>query len=665
MKINFCVNTTGNTGGIRVIFIYANFLVDQGHEVNIIYPYNLTKKWFSSNSIKAFLKWLKYDMFKKNGTNWFPLKAKVLRVPTLIEKYIPNADVVIATANETADWVSILPIEKGEKFYFIQGYETWTRNKEMVENTYRMPFKKIVISSWLKKMIVKKNSSNIYGPVTNGVNFKQFYNNEKKFNHDKKILMIYSPLKIKGFQDGLKAFNIAKSKHPEIKLTIFSIYPKNDEIPDDSEFYYQPSLEKIRELYATSDIFVSSSWQEGCQLPPMEAMACKCAVVATNVGGIPDYAISNKTAMVVEPKNPYKMALSILELIENETKLKEISLNGYEHIKEFTWEKATKKFEDIIKSQTFPELIQEPKVGIIVLNWNQKKVTEECISSLQKINYQSYKIFLVDNASTDGSMEYLKNKFGTSITYIQNEKNFGYAEGNNKGIQEVIKKNFDYILIMNNDVQVDKNFLTELVKVSNDHSEIGLVSPKVYYPGSEKKLQSVGGKIKWSFGEARLIGNLEKDKGQYDTLSEIDFASGVCVLAPTEIFQKVGMIPTDYYMYGEDVDWSFRIKKAEYKIVVVPQSIIYHFDSLSSKSDSPAKTYYYFRNCLIFMKKWASWLTWIYFIPCFAYKIIKMDLKYLITGKFSNIKSIIIAKFNFLKGEVGENKKYNFANQEK
>ena len=162
MNITFLVNTTGLTGGVKVVFIYANKLIEKGHKVQIVYPYNLTGEWSIKNIALSFSKWAKYQLlrpFGKTGADWFPLKAPVIRVPTLSKKWVPDADVVIATANETADWVEKLPIEKGDKFYFIQNYEHWTRDTKSVDATWKMPLKKIVIATWMKEMAEKIKTS--------------------------------------------------------------------------------------------------------------------------------------------------------------------------------------------------------------------------------------------------------------------------------------------------------------------------------------------------------------------------------------------------------------------------------------------------------------------------------------------------------------------------
>jgi len=353
MKINFLVPTTGLTGGIKVIFEHANNLISRGHQINIIYPYILNKDASYQEKITGYFKKIRRIFLKIIGQDkikWFNLnpEIKIIRTPNLSARYIPDADITIATANETADWLKDYPESNGQKFYFIQDYEIWTRLKEKVDATWKMPLKKIVIADWLKKLAEEKFNEKIYGIVHDGVDFKKFYNNNKFFNKKKRVLMMYHILEKKGFQDGLNAFKIAQNKHPEIELALFGAYKRGKDVPKNAKFYYQPSEEKLRELYSTSDIFLWPSRYEGFGMPPMEAMACKCAVISTDTGAIRDYAISDKTAVIVLPQKTDLLAEKLIELIENEDKLKNISLAGYEKIKEFTWEKSSKIFEDIL-----------------------------------------------------------------------------------------------------------------------------------------------------------------------------------------------------------------------------------------------------------------------------------------------------------------------------
>jgi len=204
MKINFLVPTTGLTGGIKVIFEHANNLTRWNHEINIIYPYVLHQDADWKEEIIGRLKKIRrffLEIIGQNRIKWFDLdpRIRIIRVLNLSVKHIPDADVTVATANETADWLAYYPLSKGQKFYFIQDYEIWTRPQKEVDATWKMPLKKIVIASWLKELAERKFNEKIYGIVPDGIDFKKFHNENKFFHKNKRILMMYHILEKKGF----------------------------------------------------------------------------------------------------------------------------------------------------------------------------------------------------------------------------------------------------------------------------------------------------------------------------------------------------------------------------------------------------------------------------------------------------------------------------------
>jgi len=352
MKINFLIPTTGLTGGIKVIFKHANNLTDMGHQVNIIYPFVLNQNAQYKEKMLGYLKKIRRFFLRvigKDKIEWFHLKSqiKVLRVFDLNSKNIPNADITVATANETADWLQNYPPTKGKKFYFIQDYEVWSRDREMVDATWKMPIKKIVIANWLRDLGEKKFQEKIYGYVPNGVDLKKFYNHQKVFGQPQQILMMYHILPKKGTVDGLRALSFVREKYPKTKLTLFGYYRPRISLPKKTSFFYRPNPSTLRKLYSLADIFLWPSQVEGFGLPPMEAMACKCAVICTDTGAIRDYAIPNRTVIIVPPQRPDLIAQKIIDLIENREKTKKISLSGAKKMKEFTWEKSSQKLEKI------------------------------------------------------------------------------------------------------------------------------------------------------------------------------------------------------------------------------------------------------------------------------------------------------------------------------
>ncbi|MDD5192298.1 MAG: glycosyltransferase family 2 protein [Candidatus Nanoarchaeia archaeon] len=248
--------------------------------------------------------------------------------------------------------------------------------------------------------------------------------------------------------------------------------------------------------------------------------------------------------------------------------------------------------------------MKKPLVHIIILNWNGKEDTIECINSVKKIDYPNYKIILVDNGSTDNSVKVFKKKY-PSIKIIKNKENLGYAEGNNVGIRYALKNKADYVLILNNDTVVDKHFLTELVKVAESDDEIGIVGPKVYNYGTNK-IQFLGIKnLFWNLVLYRkVVGRNKEDKGQFDYFTDVDFVAGCSTLIKSKVMRKVGLFDKELFLYCEDVDFFIRAKKKGYQLKVAPDSHIWHKGSATSKKVSGFVRYYIARNNFIFVKRY-------------------------------------------------------------
>jgi glycosyltransferase involved in cell wall biosynthesis len=285
--------------------------------------------------------------FLKYKPIWIEFAADIKYVPSYDEKYIPDADIVVATAWQTATYVNEYSLNKGKKLYLIMHYETLYHaynNEEKAYETYKYPLKKIVISSWLKKIMKRKFNSAAELIVT-PVDFNQFYPTSNKYNNNKTICMLHHTYDWKGISDGIQAFETAKKKYPNIQLVMFGAHEKNINI--DCEYYFRATGDKLRKIYNSCDIFLCPSWREGLGMPSMEAMACKCALVTTDNGGCRDYAIHEKTALISPPKDPKQLAENLMRLLDDEELLKKIAQNGYEHITTFTWDKAVDKMEKV------------------------------------------------------------------------------------------------------------------------------------------------------------------------------------------------------------------------------------------------------------------------------------------------------------------------------
>ena len=208
-----------------------------------------------------------------------------------------------------------------------------------------MPLTKIVVASWLKKLAEERFEESVLGPVPYGVNFQQFFIDNAVLRNPKQIGMLYHSNPAKGVTDGLEAIALVRHKHPDIRLVMFGTRRPKFGLPSDVVFYKNPPQQQLRRIYSSCAIWLAPSWAEGCHLTPMEAMACGCAVVATDIGGIQDYVIPGKTALLSPPRDPEAMAHNIIRLLDNETLLHQIATAGHNHIRTFTWERAAKQME--------------------------------------------------------------------------------------------------------------------------------------------------------------------------------------------------------------------------------------------------------------------------------------------------------------------------------
>lgn len=290
-----------------------------------------------------------------------------------------------------------------------------------------------------------------------------------------------------------------------------------------------------------------------------------------------------------------------------------------------------------------------PRVSIIILNWNGWKDTIECLESVYQITYPNYDVIVVDNGSSDESIEKIKeycegkikveSKFfeysnenkpirvveytreeaeagggrekeildlppNRKLILIKNEKNYGFAEGNNIGMRYALKTlNPDYILLLNNDTVVDKEFLTKLIHETEKNKLIGLASPIIYEYFEEKKIQYAREKIKWYTGRIEMI----KESVFGEQIIKSDTICGASMLIRKDVIDKIGLLPTGYFMLWEDIDYSTNAIRNGFICAYIQHSRIWHKGSVSiGKISSPFRIRYSIRNRFIFWKKYST-----------------------------------------------------------
>jgi len=233
----------------------------------------------------------------------------------------------------------------------------------------------------------------------------------------------------------------------------------------------------------------------------------------------------------------------------------------------------------------------DPKVSIIILNWNGLEDTIECLESLKKITYPNYEVIVVDNGSEGNDAQVLREKFGDYIHLIQNDRNYGFAEGNNIGMRYAINSGAQYMLLLNNDTVVDTDFLTELVKNAEVDAMIGIVGPKIYYYDFEGKndiIWSAGGKIHWwRLQVYHHIGLNDNDLPKYQNTISVDWVTGAAMMIKSSTIEQLSFLNSGYFFGMEDVEYCIKARKRDYGVVYVPSARIWHKVSASAKRYNP------------------------------------------------------------------------------
>ncbi|MFZ2188479.1 MAG: glycosyltransferase family 2 protein [Candidatus Moraniibacteriota bacterium] len=237
---------------------------------------------------------------------------------------------------------------------------------------------------------------------------------------------------------------------------------------------------------------------------------------------------------------------------------------------------------------------QYPKINIVVLNYNGKSCLKGCLASLFCVDYPSFEVVVVDNNSEDGSVELARLDF-PKATFIKNEQNLGFSAGNNVGIRYSLERKADFVLLLNNDTEVKKDFLKQLIINASENEKAGLFSPQIFSEDKESVWFS-GGRIDW----LRMKSFNSTEELRYDFASS-DFISGCAMLVRAEVFARIGLLDEDFFLYWEDVDFSVRAKKAGYSFVVVANSHIYHLEK--SEMNRPKKVYWLVLSGLLFFRK--------------------------------------------------------------
>jgi len=288
--------------------------------------------------------------------------------------------------------------------------------------------------------------------------------------------------------------------------------------------------------------------------------------------------------------------------------------------------------------------------SIVILNWNGENYLKQFLPQLiENTQLPGVEIVVADNASTDNSMAILSERFPTVKTILL-DKNYGFAGGYNKALTQI---KADYYVLLNSDVEVTSNWLEPLIGYMNSHQEVAACQPKILSYSQRTHFDHAGAaggfidRFGFPFCRGRIFGEVEEDKGQYDSIVDVFLATGACMMVRSELYWKVGALDDDFFAHMEEIDLCWRMKSRGYRIVTIPESTVYHIGGGTLDMENPHKTYLNFRNNLLLLYKnlpsqsLKKTMQWRYFFDYLA------ALQLFLTGKPRNAWSVFKARTDY------------------
>lgn len=246
------------------------------------------------------------------------------------------------------------------------------------------------------------------------------------------------------------------------------------------------------------------------------------------------------------------------------------------------------------------------KVAIVILNWNGKKYLEQFLPALiQNTNIDNCKIIVADNNSNDGSIEFLKENY-SQIEVIIHDKNYGFTGGYNKALNQI---DAEYFVLLNSDIEVTPNWLNPLIQTLDSDKSIAACQPKIKSFHNKNQFEYAGAsggfidKYGYPFCRGRILDTIEKDTNQYNSVIDVFWATGACLVIKADIYKSVGGLDDDFFAHMEEIDLCWRLKNQGYRIVVNPESEIFHVGGGTLPNNSPFKLYLNYRNNLFLLYK--------------------------------------------------------------
>jgi len=346
MKITFLLPPVNMSGGIRVVALYAQELVRRGHTVTLVsVPREATRMLHRIQEV------LRLRGPLKSHLDGMGLDHRVLESPRdIVDGDVPDADVVVATWWETAEWASRLSPSKGTKVYLVQGHEVYlSRGAERCKATYRFPMKKIAVSRWLSNIMASEYGDHDVDIVHNSVDHRQFHAPRRAKQGRPTVGLLYSDVQVKGVDIAIEAIELLRKRIPDLRAISFGSKQPSAEFEKVVEFSLDPPQDALREIYASCDVWLAASRSEGFNLTAMEAMACRTPVVSTRTGWPEEALVRGVNGALVEVDDASALAAEAYDILMlSNANWQKMSDAAFEAVRESSWERAARNFEEAL-----------------------------------------------------------------------------------------------------------------------------------------------------------------------------------------------------------------------------------------------------------------------------------------------------------------------------
>lgn len=367
LRLNVILPFASKTGGVIIVLEYARRLRMAGHTVHVYDPvipyfaFYRSHRWW--RRYPAYVKAIVTNLLRRRTRfSWHAEDVPATQVPWISGRFVADGDVVVATAWPTAYSVARMPSAKGRKAYFVQGYEIWSGPRARVDDSYRLPLHLVTIAPRLTAVMREHFGRSVVAEIHNAVDTGRFHPPVDPAPRPLTVLMMHHDLEVKGIPDGLAVLRRLHEAHPHVRFRLFGM-PAFPEAEEWMEHHRNPSREHLVRLYQEADVFVSPSLAEGWHLPPMEAMACGCAVVATRVGCIPVLE-RDGNLRAVAPGDREGLFREVDALLRDADLRRETARKGLETIRSYTWDVKTRELEAalarIIRAPVNPVDLADP-----------------------------------------------------------------------------------------------------------------------------------------------------------------------------------------------------------------------------------------------------------------------------------------------------------------